>query len=109
MNKNHELNQQLYEAAQDIAYAANAREPSEECWGMESYGGSSLSGYCGVFFWFSSKEEMLDFTVRHLPFLGEEIGADDPFEGAKQAETVLHAVKTSALSWDEGRIGISMY
>jgi hypothetical protein len=66
-----------------------------------------LSGYAGVFFWFSSKEDLLAFTVQHLPFLGEEIGCDDPFDGAEKIAGVVDAVKECSLTWDEGRISIT--
>lgn len=107
MNRNYDLEEQRNLEAHDIAAAANSMELSEECWGMESYGGSSLSGYAGIFFWFSSKEELLEFTVQHLPFLGEEIGCDVPFDGAEKIAGVVDAVKEGSLTWDEGRISIT--
>lgn len=107
MQRNYDLEEQRYLDAHHVAYAANRIEPSEELWGIESYGGSHLGGYFGVFFWFSSKEDLLYFTGKHLPFMGAEIGCDDPFDGAEKVAAVIEAVKSGSMTWDEGRVGIT--
>jgi hypothetical protein len=57
-------------AAQELAQAANERTPDSQSWGLFSYGDGppAAGGGVGIFLWFSSEAELLDFVALHLLF-----------------------------------------
>jgi hypothetical protein len=101
---NESQEERLYAEAEDVAQRAFSHMPTEETWGIESYGDApgGIGGGVGGFLWFDTLAELLDFTGRLLPFFNPGSGPLEPFEVARHASTIIEQVQKGMLSMDEG-------
>lgn len=78
---------------------------NEDSWGMFSYGDAppAIGGGVGVFCWFDSRDELLDFIVKTLPFCPPGPGSDNYIETAKSVNEIIEKIKNNQLSLELGR------
>lgn len=78
--------------AQELAQAAWEVIPEPECWGLESYsdGPPAAGGGSAWFLWFETRERLLGFVGRALPFLSPGPTSADYGAVAARVEALVH-------------------
>ena len=80
-------------------------EPTDERWGMFSYGDApgALGGGFGVFAWFDDRASLLSFVENVLPFSPRGPGNEDPIPVADAVASIIEDIRRNALSLEQGR------
>jgi len=94
--------ERLVEEAQQQGSAGSEFEPTDETWGFFSYGDAppAIGGGIGSFLWFSSREELLDYVGRLLPFLAPGPGEADHLAVTAAGEAVVRRFAAGELTLD---------
>lgn len=103
MNDDETLEEKLGAEAQLVGERALTHTPTEDAWGIESYGDApgGIGGGEGAFLWFDTQGELLDFTGRLLPFFAPGSGPLGPIEVAQKSASIIEQVQNGELSMDE--------
>lgn len=80
-------------------------EPTDEHWGMFSYGDApgALGGGFGAFAWFDDRASLLSFVEDVLPFSPRGPGNEDPIPVADAVAAVIEDIRRNALPLEQGR------
>ena len=94
---NHEF---LVERAEKNWQTATQGDPGENTWGFYSYGDApaGAGGGFGVFVWFPSRDEMLDFIADTLPYAPAGPSDRDWGEAARQTAAIVNDLKHRAIA-----------
>jgi hypothetical protein len=82
------------EKTQDIGIAMLNREPCRSDWGLFAYGDAppAIGGGFGLFQWFSTQVEMLDYVKRHLTFMNPGLSSIDPGRVAHEVQELVKSL-----------------
>jgi hypothetical protein len=88
-----EYRRRVKEAANAGIHAVNAK-PQPDDWGLFAYSDAppAAGGGAGLFHWFDTKAQLLDFVKRHLTFASPGHSDIDPGRVAFEAERLIDAM-----------------